>query len=103
MIKWKKLPPTKEKDLYIGCLNCSTAAIQAPLDMIICVGFGSAYVTRDNKTVYDGEQDFRDEVSKLNELVKDPKSDCSSQDVCASVKKITKLFFGNISFIEVNK
>lgn len=49
------------------------------------------------------EQAFRDEVAKLNELVKNEKSDCSSQDVCKSVKEITKLFFGNISFIQVEK
>ena len=47
------------------------------------------------------EQAFRDEVAKLNELVKDEKSGCSSHDVCPSVKKIANLFFGNISFIKV--
>lgn len=49
------------------------------------------------------EQAFREEVAKLHELVKDEKFDCSSQNVCQSVKKITKLFFGNISFIQVKK
>ena len=45
----KKEPITKDK-LFIGCLNCSTAALVAPLDMLIAVGFGSAFVTKDAET-----------------------------------------------------
>jgi hypothetical protein len=47
------------------------------------------------------EQKFREEVATLHELVKDPKSDCSSQMVVASLKKINKMFFGNISYLKV--
>jgi len=56
---WRKLPQIKPEDLHIGCLNCSTAALEAPLNMLICVGFGEAYVTKDGKEVYDGEEDSR--------------------------------------------
>lgn len=54
-------PRIKKESLHIGCLTCSTAAIQAPMDMLIAVGFGSAYVTKDGKKVYD-EFDHRDSV-----------------------------------------
>ena len=43
--------------LFIGCLNCSSANYTAPMDMLVCVGFGDAYVTKDGQTVYDGEAD----------------------------------------------
>lgn len=55
--KWKKLPAVK--NIHIGCLNCSTAAHIAPLSMIIAVGFGAAYVTKDGGQIYDGEQACR--------------------------------------------
>ena len=60
MKKPKLMPQIKPKDLHIGCLNCSTAAIIAPLSMSICVGFGAAFVTKDGEQIYDGEQDYRD-------------------------------------------
>ena len=47
---WTKLPPAK--DIHIGCSNCSTAARQAPLDMLCAVGFGACYVKRDKDKVY---------------------------------------------------
>lgn len=56
----EKLPAVELKDLHVGCLNCSTAALVAPLDMLIAVGFGSAYVTKDGEIVYD-EQRVEDE------------------------------------------
>lgn len=54
---FEKLPPADPKDIHIGCLNCSTAASVAPMDMIIAVGFGAAYVTKNGQIVYDGEGD----------------------------------------------
>jgi hypothetical protein len=53
----KKLNAVEAKDLHIGCLNCSTAALKAPMDMMIAVGFGSAIVFKDGKMIYDGEAD----------------------------------------------
>jgi hypothetical protein len=50
-MNWKLLPPVK--DLHQGCANCSTAARVAPMNMLIAVGFGSAYVMKDNVCVYD--------------------------------------------------
>ena len=32
---------------------CSTAALVAPMEMLIAVGFGSAFVTKDDECVYD--------------------------------------------------
>ena len=56
---WEKLPAIKADDLHIGCLNCSTAALVAPMDMGIAVGFGSAVVTRDGELVHDGEREWQ--------------------------------------------
>ena len=50
---WEKLQPIERKDLHIGCLNCSTAAMVAPMAMVIAVGFGSAFVTKDDDCIYD--------------------------------------------------
>jgi len=57
--KWEKLPQIKGKDLHVGCLNCSTAAMVAPLDMEVCVGFGMACVEKDGVMVYDGDEEYR--------------------------------------------
>ena len=54
----KKLKQIKPDKLHIGCLNCSTAALQAPINMMIAVGFGGAYVTKNGKIIYNGEQDY---------------------------------------------
>lgn len=51
----------KPENIHIGCLNCSTAQRIASLDTIICVGFGSAYVTCDGYNFYDGEDDFKND------------------------------------------
>lgn len=53
---WKKLPPIKDGELCVGCLNCSTAEYVAPMDMYLPVGFGGANVTKDGLCVWD-EQD----------------------------------------------
>ena len=52
-MSFKKLPATEGKDLHAGCLNCSTAALIAPMDMVIAVGFGSAIVTKNGELIYD--------------------------------------------------
>lgn len=57
-MSFEKLPQIKPDELHIGCLNCSTAALIAPLEMQIAVGFGDAYVTRDGQLIYDGEADW---------------------------------------------
>jgi len=35
---FEKLPALESKDLHVGCLNYSTAARVAPMDMFIAVG-----------------------------------------------------------------
>ncbi len=58
-MSWVKKDPIKRKDLHVGCLNCSTAALIAPMDMVIAVGFGCAYVEKDGHQIYDGEYDYK--------------------------------------------
>ena len=50
---WKKLPPIKKGELHIGCLNCSSAARVAPLEMLISVGYGSSDLMMDNICMWD--------------------------------------------------
>lgn len=52
MSSWEKKPQIKKEELHIGCLNCSTAALKAPMDMIIAVGFGSALLWKDDELIY---------------------------------------------------
>lgn len=54
---WEKLPPINPKDLHIGCLHCSTACLQAPMELDIGVGFGSSCLMRDGERVLDGENE----------------------------------------------
>lgn len=49
-------PQIDHKDLHIGCPHCSSAALNAPMDMVIAVGFGDAYVLRDGECVYSEQQ-----------------------------------------------
>jgi hypothetical protein len=49
---FEKLPAITKEGLNLGCLNCTTAALIAPMDMVIAVGFGIAFVTKDNEFVY---------------------------------------------------
>lgn len=78
MKKLKPIPPNK---IHIGCLCCSTAAQIAPLNMLICVGFGDAYVTKNGKEIYNGEEDYRNgnkpkTIKYFENLArKNPKSD----------------------------
>lgn len=52
-MSFEKLKPLESKDIHVGCINCSTAARVAPMDMLIAVGFGSAIVTKDDELIYD--------------------------------------------------
>jgi hypothetical protein len=62
----EKLEAIKVDDIHIGCLTCSSVQRVASLETVICVGFGSAIVTRNGDLFYDGEEDCRNE--------KEPKS-----------------------------
>jgi hypothetical protein len=55
----------KKKDMHIGCLTCSSVPESglADMDMSICVGFGSAFVTRDGMLCYDGEAELRADIA----------------------------------------
>jgi len=74
---WVKLAPIDPRKLHRGCLSCSTACLQAPLDLNIAVGFGASYVTRDGEIVLDGEHDKRPvTVARAERLAaKDPDHD----------------------------
>lgn len=52
-MSFEKLPQVEK--IHVGCLNCSTAALVAPMEMSICVGFGFAHLEKDGELVYDGE------------------------------------------------
>lgn len=41
-----------------GCLNCGPKPLVAPVSMVISVGFGAAYVSRDGEIVLDGESAY---------------------------------------------
>jgi len=57
-VNWEKLPALEAKRIHRGCLNCSTAAQVASMTMLIAVGFGDAFVTKDGEEIYDGEEDY---------------------------------------------
>jgi len=58
---FEKLPPLKKGELHIGCLNCSSAALVAPMDMLIAVGFGAAFVTKNDEIIYNERYAGEDE------------------------------------------
>lgn len=45
-------PQIKPEELHIGCATCSSASLQADMDMRICVGFGYAALLKDDKEVW---------------------------------------------------
>lgn len=73
----EKKPPIKREELHIGCLNCSTAALEAPMEMQIAVGFGSAVVTKDGEHYYDGEQAYHEgkTVKTVGDIEKEAAAD----------------------------
>lgn len=54
---WTKLPAINE--VVQPCLCCPPRLPKADLKMSISIGMGSAYVTKDDKQVYDGETAFQ--------------------------------------------
>lgn len=62
---WKILPGIAEKDLHVGCLNCSSARTKANMNMPIAVGLGVAMVTKDGDCFYDGESAYDNVVPKI--------------------------------------
>jgi hypothetical protein len=80
-MSWKKQPQISQNELHVGCATCSTAALKAPMDMFICVGFGFAVLSKNGVTVYDGEEALQQEqepwtVREAEELAKnDPDHD----------------------------
>ena len=51
-MSWEKAAPFAGQ-IHHGCLNCGGTHEIAPMDMVIGVGFGSAYASKDGQTVYD--------------------------------------------------
>jgi hypothetical protein len=72
-------PPAQK--IFKGCINCSSASSVADLERTICVGFGAAYVTKNNELIYDGEQELRDgkepkKIKEIEDMAKlDPEND----------------------------
>lgn len=78
-MSWTKLDPILPK--IMGCLNCGRLIQQAPMDMLIAVGFGEAKVTKNGETVY-SELNCHEDTEKFwtvqdaeNEALKDPDHD----------------------------
>lgn len=59
------LPPVTKDNLHTGCLCCSTAAMIAPLDMIIAVGFGVAQAWKGDELIYSEAHSDEDEVEYM--------------------------------------
>ncbi len=53
----KKEKPIKADELNIGCLTCSTAYLEAPMNLIISPGIGFASVTRNGKPFIEVDND----------------------------------------------
>lgn len=60
-MKFEKLPAIEAK--HVGCLNCGGNEQLAPLDMVIAVGFGSAYASKDGEMIYE-EPNYNDPKMK---------------------------------------
>lgn len=63
----KQLPVQPKRN---GCLCCPDPQLHADLDMVIAVGFGAAFVTRDGELFYDGEMALQDgeEPKRLRDI-----------------------------------
>lgn len=77
---FEKQQPLDEKDIHWGCLNCTSAAKVAPMDMWIAVGFGSAYLSKNGEVIWDEQMAETDDdiwtVKKAEDLAKqDPDND----------------------------
>ena len=75
MSDWEKLDQLDIKDIHIGCLNCSSAGIEAPPEMTLFLWDGQTTILRDGKNVSDtfgpeGEPDNWDD----NPVVADAES-----------------------------
>lgn len=51
-MKWKKENPIDQKEMHIGCLNCSPVTHKLDMKRILAVGFGEVTVTRDGYCMY---------------------------------------------------
>lgn len=80
---WEKVAPYAGQ-VHHGCLNCGGTEDVAPMEMVIGVGFGAAYASKDGEVVYDemdvmrGSGDF-DDLATLQQIedmaVADPDHD----------------------------
>ncbi len=71
-----KKDKVQEKDIVLGCANCSTAGQVLDLKRILSVGFGDVSVTRDGYCIYSEQecdiypiaQFYEDEAAKHSSL-----------------------------------
>lgn len=54
---WAQIKPLEDKQLFVGCLCCSTACRIAHADLPIAVGFGSAVLTKNGELIYEETHD----------------------------------------------
>lgn len=78
-MNWTKLEPIKAT--IRGCAACGRLVEKADMNMLIAVGFGDAYVSKDGVQIYN-ELDCQEDADKFwtfqdaeNEALKDPDHD----------------------------
>ena len=74
-MSFEKLPPVATDKIHHGCLNCGGTAEIAPLDMWVCVGFGSAQVTKGDEVIYQEDPNSEEEPPTLQKFEDIAKAD----------------------------
>jgi hypothetical protein len=54
---WQKLTPLEHPGYRSNCLTCGPQPIQLSLGAVLAVGFGAVTVTKDDETVWSGDDD----------------------------------------------
>jgi len=67
MANWTKVDQY-HGTVHHGCLNCGGTPEIAPMEMLIAVGFGSAFASKDDAVVYD-EMDVMQGRSEFDDLL----------------------------------
>ncbi len=66
---WKKLEPWAGA-VHHGCLTCGGTERQAPMEMLVAVGFGSCCVTRDSEEIWSESGAEEDDCFTLDHFEK---------------------------------
>lgn len=75
-MSWEKLKPIEGG--HGGCFHCGYQHSILPMESLIAVGFGNAFVTKNNHPIYDEPRDpekYWTAQDAENEALKDPDND----------------------------